>query len=302
MWACEVDPRETGRCGECTTTPGRHEIAHPLTRRDPSLGLPMGSWPGDLSTGGPGAAYRPQIRPGWPAGPNRAGTVCAMPSPPRACSALVARLRGLRPRAAPTPRMLIALLALLIVISRAPAATGSSAAQNTWSWPLDGSPSVVRGFEPPPEPWLAGHRGVDLLAAPGELVRAASGGRVTFAGPVGGVPAVAVTHPDGLRTTYEPVLAAVGRGADVARDTVLGRVSAGGSHCLPLACLHWGLRRGGSYLDPLSLVGADIEVRLLPVWSDMRPPPQPGAASTARPDLARVGALNRARAAPWESW
>ena len=71
------------------------------------------------------------------------------------------------------------------------------------------------------------------------------------------MPVVAVTHPDGRRTTYQPVLAAVVRGEVVSRGAILGRVSAVGSHCLPLACLHWGLRRGSTYLDPLSLVGAD---------------------------------------------
>ncbi len=29
-------------------------------------------------------------------------------------------------------------------------------------WPLDPEPDVTRGFEPPPGPWAAGHRGVDL--------------------------------------------------------------------------------------------------------------------------------------------
>jgi murein DD-endopeptidase MepM/ murein hydrolase activator NlpD len=164
-------------------------------------------------------------------------------------------------------------------------ATGTSqaGAAGDWSWPLRGAPSVVRGFQPPPMPWLAGHRGVDLLASPGAAVFAAGAGRVTFAGWVGGIPVVAVTHPDGRRTTYEPVLAAVVRGEVVARGAILGQVSAGGRHCLPRACLHWGLRLGSTYLDPLSLVGADTDVRLLPLWS-ATPAPVSAAAS------------------PWERW
>ena len=161
------------------------------------------------------------------------------------------------------------LLCLAVALAAALVPSGPSsavAAAGQWSWPLAGSPAVVRGFAPPPEPWLAGHRGVDLLASPGEPVLAAGAGRVTFAGWVGGLPVVTVTHLDGRRTTYEPVLAAVARGQEVARGAILGRVSTGGSHCLPRACLHWGLRRGSSYLDPLSLVGGDIEVRLLPLW------------------------------------
>jgi murein DD-endopeptidase MepM/ murein hydrolase activator NlpD len=164
-------------------------------------------------------------------------------------------------------------------------AAGSSQAAggSDWSWPLSGAPSVVRGFQPPPRPWLAGHRGVDLLASPGATVFAAGAGRVTFAGWVGGVPVVTVTHQDGRRTTYEPVLAAVVWGQVVARGAILGRVSVGGSHCLPRACLHWGLRLGSTYLDPLSLLGAGSEVRLLPLWSA---------------DPATVGWA----AWPWEGW
>jgi murein DD-endopeptidase MepM/ murein hydrolase activator NlpD len=137
-------------------------------------------------------------------------------------------------------------------------------------------------------------------------------GRVTFAGWVGGIPVVTVMHPDGRRTTYQPVLATVVRGDQVARGAILGRVSAGDSHCLPRACLHWGLLLGSSYLDPLSLVGGDIEVRLLPLWSAHPTSAQPTSAqptsaqawsaqpsgipsSAVQTDLARVGALNRAR-------
>jgi murein DD-endopeptidase MepM/ murein hydrolase activator NlpD len=217
---------------------------------------------------------------------------------------------------------ILALLVLPAVLGLAPTArAAATATPGRWSWPLDGQPSVVRGFEVPSEPWLAGHRGVDLRASPGEAVRAAGAGEVTFAGWVGGVPSVAVTHDDGLRTTYQPVLAVVTTGDVVARGAILGRVSAGGSHCPPLACLHWGLRRGSSYLDPLSLVGGHVQVRLLPVWSNPGAPPwvDPAARLKDRPPtalpaahlaaqgtpsrgpshLARVGALNRARADGW---
>jgi murein DD-endopeptidase MepM/ murein hydrolase activator NlpD len=224
----------------------------------------------------------------------------------------------------PLPALLpFSLLALLLFVTLAPAATGATGAPpHQWSWPLDGPPSVIRGFEPSSAPWLPGHRGVDLRAAPGAPVRAAGPGRVTFAGWVGGVPVVVVTHPDGLRTTYQPVLASVTRGEAVTIGAMLGRLSAGGSHCLPLACLHWGLRRAGTYLDPLLLVGADSEVRLMPVWSDVAPtprwdsvagsdqPPPPrsatrpalGAAAPGRSVLARLGALNRARTVPLQRW
>jgi murein DD-endopeptidase MepM/ murein hydrolase activator NlpD len=143
-------------------------------------------------------------------------------------------------------------------VPRAPAPVAA------FGWPLDGSPSVVRRFDPPPEPWLAGHRGVDLAAEPGAAVRAAGAGVVAFAGMVAGRGVVSVDHPNGLRTTYEPVDVLVAAGTAVARGTQLGVVVPGHAGCPVAACLHWGLRRGDTYLDPLMLLGF-VRVRLLPL-------------------------------------
>lgn len=129
----------------------------------------------------------------------------------------------------------------------------------TGVYPVDGP--VVRRFDPPALPWLPGHRGVDLRAAPGTPVRAAASGRVGFAGEVAGKPVVTVWH-GALRTTYEPVLARVRAGDPVTAGQVIG-VLAAGHPCGPPGCLHWGLRRGEQYLDPLWLVTAP-RVRLLP--------------------------------------
>lgn len=138
-------------------------------------------------------------------------------------------------------------------------------------WPLDPRPDVVRPFEPPPGPYAAGHRGADLAGAPGQPVRAAVSGTVGFAGSIGGKPVVTVLHADGLRTTYEPVVATVAKGDPVTAGHVLGRLTVTHSHCFPAACLHWGLVRGSGddrvYLDPLTLVGGG-PVRLLPLWRD----------------------------------
>ncbi|MFI7429247.1 murein hydrolase activator EnvC family protein [Micromonospora sp. NPDC049836] len=132
------------------------------------------------------------------------------------------------------------------------------------AWPLAGTPRPVRRFDPPPQPWLPGHRGVDLAAAPGTEVRAAVAGTILFAGPVAGRPVVTVGHAGGLRTTYEPVRPGLPAGARVAAGTPIGALLAGHSGCPAPACLHWGLRRGEDYLDPLALLGLG-PVRLLPV-------------------------------------
>ncbi|MFG1672714.1 M23 family metallopeptidase [Micromonospora sp. NPDC049282] len=131
-------------------------------------------------------------------------------------------------------------------------------------WPLPGPPRPARRFDPPPEPWLPGHRGVDLAAAPGVEVRAAGAGTVLFAGPVAGRPVVTVGHRDGLRTTYEPVRPRLASGDRVDAGTPIGDLLPGHPGCAAAACLHWGLRRGGDYLDPLALLGLG-RVRLLPL-------------------------------------
>jgi murein DD-endopeptidase MepM/ murein hydrolase activator NlpD len=131
-------------------------------------------------------------------------------------------------------------------------------------WPLAPVPDVVRGFDPPSSPWGAGHRGVDLLGSVGQRVRSALPGTVSFAGRIAGRGVVVVAHGD-TRTTYEPVTAALGVGTPVTAGAPIGRLELAGSHCFPRACLHWGWRRGDTYLDPLGLVGAG-PVRLLPLW------------------------------------
>ena len=158
-------------------------------------------------------------------------------------------------------------LTALLAGSGPPAAAGD---RPEGSWPLAPEPDVVRPFEPPPNPYAAGHRGVDLAGRPGQAVLAALPGTVGFAGSIGGKPVVTVLH-GGRRTTYEPVVASVERGQVVAAGDVIGRLVVTDSHCFPATCLHWGLvvgtGDGEQYADPLSLVGSG-PMRLLPLWRD----------------------------------
>jgi murein DD-endopeptidase MepM/ murein hydrolase activator NlpD len=132
-----------------------------------------------------------------------------------------------------------------------------------FSWPLAPAPAVSRAFQPPSKPYGPGHRGVDLVGAPGQPVLAAGGGTVVYAGPLADRGVVSIDHADGLRTSYEPVVASVRAGQLVHRGELVGALEVGHLGCAAPACLHWGLRRDGQYLDPLMLV-RPARVRLLP--------------------------------------
>ena len=160
-------------------------------------------------------------------------------------------------------KLCILVVALLAVLAAAPGGARADTPDPA-VWPLDPQPTVVRGFGPPATPWGSGHRGVDLLGQPGQPVRTALGGTVTFAGTLAGRGVVVVSHGP-TRTTYEPVDAAVTVGDVLPTGGVLGTLQVGLSHCFPRTCLHWGLVEGETYLDPLSLLGLG-PVRLLPLF------------------------------------
>lgn len=140
------------------------------------------------------------------------------------------------------------------------------------AWPVGTRPVILRGWEPPATVYSRGHRGVDLAAPPGTPVRAVAAGRVSFAGRVAGKPVVSVELPGTgdppLRTTYEPVRPSVTKGEEVEAGQVIGSAEPTGSHC-SAPCVHWGLLRGDTYLDPLTLLPPWLlhrgPSRLLPV-------------------------------------
>ena len=158
-------------------------------------------------------------------------------------------------------RLIAALMSLAVLTAPG---LPSHPPEQGWGWPLPAPHHVERGFDPPPLPWLPGHRGVDLAGFVGEPVLAAGAGVVSFAGQVAHLPVVSVRHPDGLLTTYQPVRSRLVAGDPVTLGQRLGRLVDVGSHCAPATCLHWGLRRGADYLDPLALLDLN-PVRLLPL-------------------------------------
>lgn len=150
--------------------------------------------------------------------------------------------------------------AAALIVAALPTVTAPAPADGVW--PMTPH-QIVHGFDPPDSPWGSGHRGVDLLGRPGEQVHTARAGVVIFAATLAGRGVVVVDHGT-ERTTYEPVAARVQVGQQVAAGAVIGTLQVGLSHCFPQACLHWGLIRGSTYLDPLTLVGGG-PVRLLPI-------------------------------------
>jgi len=119
------------------------------------------------------------------------------------------------------------------------------------AWPID-PPVIVRPFDAPDTPFGPGHRGLDLAAGPGAPVRALLAGRVAFAGEVAGTPVVTIDH-GGWRSTYQPVLAALGIGTMVTAGEVIGRTATSGGHCAG-HCLHLGVIAADAYRDPLALL------------------------------------------------
>lgn len=169
------------------------------------------------------------------------------------------------------PRIALALVVALALIC-APIAASAAPSLPSGSKPIPGA--VISRFDPPDVSWGAGHRGVDLAGSPGEIVSAAADGTVTYAGVLAGRGVVVVDHRV-VRTTYEPVAATVALGDVVSRGQPIGRLQAGHASCPGTTCLHWGLREGDAYLDPLLLLGPSI--RLLPASASPVPQTATGA-------------------------
>lgn len=162
----------------------------------------------------------------------------------------------------------LALLVPLALTAPQPVADGAApdapAVRAGYRLPLDPPAPVLHPFRAPADRWSAGHRGVDLGATPGTAVLAPADGSVTFAGQVAGRPVLTLTHPDGRRSSMEPVIASVGLGQSVVAGEAVGVVADGAlSHCAPATCLHWGVRADQTYLDPLSLLPGSGPVVLL---------------------------------------
>jgi hypothetical protein len=161
------------------------------------------------------------------------------------------------------PSRSAATLAVVLVLVAISTPAGVALAQQRppvvrYTPPVAGA--VLRGFDPPATTFGAGHRGVDLVAEPGEAIGSAADGRVVFAGSVAGEVWVSIVHADGITTSYGPMTdLRVRTGQDLTATEVLGRLAAGGHGPDDLGVgLHWGARMGSRYVDPMSLLEVGV--------------------------------------------
>ncbi len=155
--------------------------------------------------------------------------------------------------------MIAALLAAALLLAPA----GRAARTPTWAWPIAPPHQIVRGFVAPASPYGAGHRGIDLAAAPGTLVTAPADGTVLWAGRIVDRGVVSIDHGGGIRSSVEPVEPLVVRGQPVRRGEPIARVATGGTH--PPGVLHLGARTAAGYVSPLTFLGGLQRAVLLPL-------------------------------------
>jgi murein DD-endopeptidase MepM/ murein hydrolase activator NlpD len=90
----------------------------------------------------------------------------------------------------------------------------------------------------------AGHEGAPVISP--------AAGTVSFVGVVVDRPVITIDHGNGLRSSFEPVESTLAVGSTVAAGQQIGAVLPG--HCGSSACIHWGVRRGEDYVNPLQFV------------------------------------------------
>jgi hypothetical protein len=140
-------------------------------------------------------------------------------------------------------------------------ATTNGPGYGTYAWPVRGP--VIRGFEPPPDPFGQGHRGIDIAVPFATDLVAAAGGVVAFAGWVAGSLFISIDHPDGVRTTYSWLSnVQVKEGDVVSKRQVIGQTGHGHPE-VPTPHLHFGARIGSTYIDPMLLLERGSVVGLI---------------------------------------
>src|SRR3954468_6692965 len=119
-----------------------------------------------------------------------------------------------------------------------------------WQWPVSGA--IIRGFDPPDDPYGAGHRGIDIAAEVGTVIVAPDDGIVTFAGKVGGRLFLTIDHGGGVSSTCSWLTSVlVHKNDHVVRGQPVATTDWGHAD-LPVPHLHFGVRLNGAYVDPMA--------------------------------------------------
>src|SRR5699024_4127106 len=140
------------------------------------------------------------------------------------------------------------------VSSAPPAKSGGTVASN-WVTPVPAM-EIINAIDPPDEPWLKDHRGIDVLVALAELVPAPTTGSNRIAGTVAGSATVSVRTYSGHVLTFQPATSPMEKGERFSAGEQIGTVGPGG-HC-ERSCLHigaWPASTDQRYTDPGKLFG-----------------------------------------------
>lgn len=217
------------------------------------------------------------------------------PSSPETLRSLHLRIGRHRPLAQlPRARFIVTALFLSFVLSLAsPPAGGmaqagaggsgvsgaSTSGAATWVSPVPAM-EIIEAFDPPDEPWLKGHRGIDVLAVAGEPLRAPTAGSIRFRGSVAGTPTVSIETDTGHVVSFQPADTEMKKGEKFAAGEEIGVVTAG-SHC-ETSCLHigvWSTESSKDYIDPAQFFGQEQSI-LLPLRRKPAEEPAAGGDST----------------------
>lgn len=124
-------------------------------------------------------------------------------------------------------------------------------------WPCPSSSRITSSFgdrESPTEGASSNHKGVDIGASTGSDILAAAGGQVvisTYSYSAGNY--IMIDHGGGVSTVYMHCSELLAQAGDeVSQGQVIARVGSTGYSTGPH--LHFGIRSGGSYVNPLSYV------------------------------------------------
>lgn len=168
----------------------------------------------------------------------------------------------MRASSRPVSAIVLIVISLLFMPERGAAVPSSVSEDAQWLWPVDGARQVVQPYRAPAHAYGAGHRGVDLAAPVGAVVRAPAPGVVAFQGTVVDRPLLTIEHEGGLVSTFEPLQSSLRPGDPVSAGDEIGVVAVGG-HAAP-GTLHLGVRLDGAYINPLILFGDVPRAVLLP--------------------------------------